>query len=200
MFYKGTLLPIKVIIMGTEDEDLTMYSCGIWSNPEHCLSFENLSSGFLMVWEVPLSRFMLILWTHLGYYMMFLGRLGFFFSQFLVLLIKDFKNSLRRKLTYNSIGVWEKKTPPPRLQARENPGSHQEERWRQCHVFWVRHGSQRHHAEGAGCLGKHAPWLVLAKNLESKFKGHLIPVQGQKVVSEARDENKEWVLRNRMQS
>lgn len=33
---------------GTEDEDLTMYSCGIRANPEHCLSFENLSSGFLM--------------------------------------------------------------------------------------------------------------------------------------------------------
>lgn len=122
------------------------------------------------------------------------GETGFLFSQFLVLLTKDFKNSLRRNLT---LLEFERKRPP---QASENPGSHQEERWRQCHVIWVRHRGQRPHAERAGCLGKHAPWLVLAKNLESKFKGHLIPVPGQKVVSEARDENKEWLLRNRMQS
>lgn len=42
-----------------------------------------------------------------------------------------------------------------------------------------------------GVWEKHAPWLVLAKNLESKFKGHLIPVPGQKVAPEARGENEE---------
>lgn len=43
-------------------------------------------------------------------------------------------------------------------------------------------------------MGKHADCLVLVKNLESKFKGHLIPgsrVPGQKVVPETHDENEE---------
>lgn len=104
-----TLLPIRVPRMRT-----WLYSCGIWSNPEHCLSFGNLSSGFLMGWEVPLSWFTLILWTHLGYYMMFLGRLGFLFFPVLSLVNQRLlKSSLRRNLTHNSVRVWEKKTSPP---------------------------------------------------------------------------------------